>query len=212
MATLRWWANKIRKQNIVPRDNDSVGIKTHPQNKTSRARELNPKALADVASAHIALSLELQRHFGLRREEAIKIRPLEADHIDHIELRPSWCKGGRGRRIPITTIEQSEILERAKDLVGAQSMVIPGLNYKEHLRRWKTETRKIGLPKTHGLRHRFAQELYQRLTGFPPPLAGGPNRAQLSDEQRQQDRQARETITEILRHSRLSVTNTYLGK
>ena len=212
LSNLRWWAQKIHKQNIIPRDNVDIGVTTKTKHDVSRAKELPDKALAEVASPHIALSLELQRHFGLRREEAIKIRPLEADHIDHIELRPSWCKGGRGRRIPITTKEQRELLERAKELVGAQSMIPSGLNYREHLQAWKTQTRKIGLPKTHGLRHRFAQELYQLLTGFPPPLAGGPKRAQLSEEQRQQDRKAREMVTSVLGHSRISITNTYLGR
>ena len=43
------------------------------------------------------MSLELQRAFGLRREEAMKFQPSYADQKDHITLKASWTKGGRAQ-------------------------------------------------------------------------------------------------------------------
>ena len=62
------------------------------------------------------MSLELQRVFGLRREECLKIKPHMADKKTHLELLPSWCKGGRGRLVPIRTEEQHYWLDRSKEL------------------------------------------------------------------------------------------------
>jgi integrase len=49
------------------------------------------------------MSLRLQRAFGLRREEAIKLQPRWADRGDHLQLKASWTKGGRERTVPIRT-------------------------------------------------------------------------------------------------------------
>lgn len=49
------------------------------------------------------MSLELQQAFGLRREEAMKIRPCIADRDDRLFLQASWTKGGRERIVPIRT-------------------------------------------------------------------------------------------------------------
>ncbi len=42
-----------------------------------------------VRDPHVRMSLELQRAFGLRREEAIKFSPGYADKGDHLNLKAS---------------------------------------------------------------------------------------------------------------------------
>ncbi len=214
MTQLRWWAEKIRKQNIVPRDNASLGItiKNENRSKGNRVRDLSPQILNQISSPYIALSLQLMRHFGLRREEAMKFRPMEADRGDRILLTPSWCKGGRGRSIPVTTPIQRQLLDEAKSLVGRHSMIPVEITYRRHLNRWEYETRQAGIGQTHGLRHRFAQETYRQLTGWKAPLAGGPTRQELSAEQTTIDVRARQTIARILGHNRTDITTVYLGK
>lgn len=50
------------------------------------------------------MSLELQREFGLRREEAVKLVPRLADQGDRLVLKDSWTKGGgKPREVPIRT-------------------------------------------------------------------------------------------------------------
>ena len=85
MSALRWWAQKVNRQNVIARRNDHYAI---PQrifvSHESKAKHVNVDALARVGDAHVRMSLELQQAFGLRREEAIKFQPSYADHGDHI--------------------------------------------------------------------------------------------------------------------------------
>ncbi|MEE8058812.1 MAG: hypothetical protein V3T17_13420 [Pseudomonadales bacterium] len=63
----------------------------------------------------------------------------------------------------------------------------------------------------HGLRHHYAQQRYQTLTGWPCPACGGPTRQQLSEEQREQDNRAREKISDELGHVRAQIVSIYCG-
>jgi hypothetical protein len=61
MAELRWWAEKIGKQNVVARGNDHYGI-GHRQYVTnvSKARELTAGDLAKITDPYTRMSLQLQ--------------------------------------------------------------------------------------------------------------------------------------------------------
>lgn len=124
MSVLRWWAEKIHKQNVIARDNAHYGIPNR-QNVTnvSRARNLTTADLAKVTDPYTRLSLKLQATFGLRRGESIKIRPEWADRGDRLELKDTWTKGGRERDIPIRTEQQRSVLEEAKQLAGKGSLI-----------------------------------------------------------------------------------------
>ena len=76
MAELRWWAEKIGKQNVVARGNDEYGIgRRQYVTNVSKARDLTAVDLAKISDPYTRLSLQLQAAFGLRREESIKILP-----------------------------------------------------------------------------------------------------------------------------------------
>src|SRR5215831_21260963 len=80
MTVLRWWAVKIGKGDMFQSTNKGYGIgprQTIPA--VSKARTLPGEKLSQVRSPYVRMSLELQRAFGLRRQEAIKIRPHQAD-------------------------------------------------------------------------------------------------------------------------------------
>ena len=95
MAELRWWAEKIGKQNVIARDNDHYGIgKRQYVTNISKARELSGSELSRITDPFTAMSLRLQAAFGLRRGESIKIRPEWADRGNHIALKDTWTKGG----------------------------------------------------------------------------------------------------------------------
>jgi hypothetical protein len=64
----------------------------------------------------------------------------------------------------------------------------------------------------HGLRHAYAQNRYEELTGWLCPAAGGPVAKELTPEKREQDREARLTISCELGHEREQVTGAYLGR
>ena len=77
MASIRWWANKVDKRNVVARSNEHYGIPDRRfVTNESKAKTVTHEQLEKVRDEHVRMSLELQQAFGLRREEAMKIRPM----------------------------------------------------------------------------------------------------------------------------------------
>ncbi len=175
MNCLRWWATKVDRRNVVARSNDFYGIPDRQfVSNDSKALVVDGDTLSNVKDDHVRMSLELQRAFGLRREEAIKFMPGFADQGDHIRLKASWTKGGKARQVPILKQEQRTVLDRARRLVGTGSLIPPQKNYIQQLRTYERHTTQAGLSKLHGLRHAYAQARYKELTGWACPAAGGP--------------------------------------
>jgi len=213
MIALRWWAAKVNKQNVVARSNDHYGIPCRQYaNGTNRAKDLEAEKLTRVTDPHVKMSLELQREFGLRREEAIKIRPQLADRGEILWLKDSWTKGGRERQVPIRTESQRTALEQAKALAGKNSLIPGHKTYKQQKNLYEGQCLRAGLSKMHGLRHAYAQRRFEELTGFRAPLAGGPHSADLSADERALDKKARAVISAELGHNREQITVTYLGR
>jgi site-specific recombinase XerC len=215
MSVLRWWATHVGRSDALAKSNATYGI---PERQTmaraSKARALPADMLARIGDRYVRMSLELQRAFGLRREESIKLRPHQADHGDTLVLQGSWCKGGRERVIPLRTAAQRDVLDRAKALVKLQTAaLIPAdKRYVEQLRRYEHWTARVGLSKMHGLRHAYAQDRFLELTSFACPAAGGPTRELLTPAQREADYDARVIISDELGHSREAITAAYLGR
>ena len=213
MAELRWWAEKIGKQNVIARDNDHYGIGNRQYvTNVSKARQLTGDELARITDPYTAMSLRLQAAFGLRRGESIKIRPEWADRGDRLALKDTWTKGGRPREIPIRNAEQRQVLDEAKALAGRGSLIPAERSYVEQLRRFEYQCAAAGAHRIHGHRHQYAQTRYRELTGWPAPAAGGPRSRDLTPSQREADREARLTISEELGHEREQITAVYLGR
>ena len=64
----------------------------------------------------------------------------------------------------------------------------------------------------HGLRHAYAQDRYEELTGWSCPAAAGPMVRDLTPQQRERDRETRLTISRELRHEREAMVGAYLGR
>jgi len=213
LAVLRWWAAKVNRASVVARDNGAYGIGERQYvAQTSKAQDLDPRKLARIKDPYLRLTLRLQAEFGLRREEAIKFTPSYAVRQDHIRLKASWTKGGRARSVPTTRESQRALLEEIHRFVGGGALIPLNRNYVQQLRCYERQTKAAELKKLHGLRHAYAQRRYRELTGWLAPVAGGPTRKALSPEQREIDDEARATLTAELGHSRLAVTNSYLGR
>ena len=213
MGVLRWVYEKVGKSWMLTRSNADYGIDNRRyQTNMNKARDLTPDSLAQIKSEHVRLSVEMQRAFGLRREEAMKVRVTWADRGTYLKLEGSWTKGGRERIVPIRTQAQRDLLGRVRDLTGGGSLIPEGSKYIEHLKLYENQTAAAGLEKLHGLRHAYAQERYRELTGWVAPAAGGPSRVELSDEQRAEDRAARMEISRELGHGREQISVVYLGR
>lgn len=213
MAHLRWWAEKIGKQNVIARDNAFYGVsrRTYVTNQ-SKALTLDSEKLVKIKDEWIRCSLELQKAFGLRREECLKFQPQYADLGDHIRLKDSWTKGGKAREVPIRNDYQREILKKAHALAKNASMIPADKTYVEQLRLYEGLTKYAGLSKMHGLRHTYAQERYKELTGRDCPAQDGKTSKELTKEEKAQDLAARLQISKELGHEREEVTAVYLGR
>ena len=177
----------------------------------SKGKTVDASDLDKVRDPHVRVSLELQRAFGLRREEAIKFSPSYADQGDHLLLKATWTKGGKARTVPVRTPGQREVLDRAHRLAGGGSLIPSHRNYRQQLRVYERHTANAGLSRLHGLRHQYAQDRYAELTGWKAPASGGPPARGLSAEQRALDRQARLTISRELGHPRTQIVAVYCG-
>ncbi|HEY0942512.1 MAG TPA: integrase domain-containing protein [Steroidobacter sp.] len=197
---------------IIPADNARLSIPDRQfVTNQNKARCLGD-SLARVSDVHVLVSLRLQEAFGLRREESIKFQPSYADRGDHIALKGPWTKGGRPRVIPITTPEQRAVLDQARRLAGAGSLIPAHKTYIQQRNLYDGQCKAAGLNRMHGLRHRYAQARYEALTGWKAPAAGGPIAQMLTPEQRVLDFHARQTISYELGHERLQITAVYLGR
>ena len=213
MGVLRWMYEKVNKSWMLARRNSDYGIGNRQyQTNENKAQELRPESLAAIRSEHVRLSVEMQRAFGLRREEALKIRVAWADRGTYLKLEGSWTKGGRERTIPIRTDAQRELLGRVRALTGSGSLIPAESRYIEHLKVYENQTAAAGLQKLHGLRHAYAQERYRNITGWEAPVAGGPSSRELSSEQRETDRTARLQISRELGHGREQISVVYLSR
>lgn len=212
MSHLRWWSQKVQKQNVIARTNQHYGIgRRRYVTETSKAVDVERKQIDTIKDDYVRASVMLAKVFGLRKEEAIKIIPTLADKGDTLFLQASWCKGGRERSIPILTDEQRAALDEAKHIAGSGSLIPAHLRYHQQRSRYESITAQAGLRKLHGLRHHYAQVRYRELTGWECPHQGGPKRRSLNLMQKQLDRRARLIISNEVGHKRISIVANYIG-
>lgn len=216
MSILRWWADKVGNPGAV-KTNDELDIEKRifatNENKSITLENID----ISKCDPYIAASLILQSEFGLRREEAMKIQPEYAldsrspldPLVTEIRLKGSWTKGGRDRSISLRTASQREALVRAAVLARSGSLIPPDRSYRQHLQQWEQQTAAMGVGRTHGLRHAFAQRRYFELTAWQAPAVAGVRK--LTAEEKAQDHEARQIISNELGHGRIAITNAYLG-
>ena len=157
LAALRWWADKVNKQNVIARSNEHYDIPDRRfVTNENKAKDLTGNQFSKVKEQHFRMSLELQQAFGLRREKAMKFMPSYADKGDHLQLKSSWTKGSKPRDIPIRTEHQRDVLDRARALAGFGFLIPPHRSYVQQLRVYEGNTTGAGLSSMHGLRHAYA--------------------------------------------------------
>jgi len=213
VSHLRWLSQKINKANIIPRDNKDLGIedRKYLDNTVNKAKDIQTKQLERFTDRQ-QLSLQLQRAFGLRREESLKFSPSYADKGNKIVLKGSWCKGGRVREIPVRTAEQRELLRKCHAQAKDGSMIAKNTTYVRAMNALDQACKRAELKNMHGHRHAYAQERFKEIAGFDCPKAGGKTSKQLTTEEKQQDQQARLIVSNELGHNREEITINYLGR
>ncbi|TPK79032.1 integrase [Mesorhizobium sp. B2-4-13] len=212
LGWLRWWAEKAGKAGMIPADNAHYGLEERTRGGADRAQALDAGTLAKIGDRKVELALKLQAAFGLRREEALKMRPVLADRGARLILQASWTKGGRYREIPLTHPKQRALLDEVRAECGDGSLIGDGRNYIQAVKNYENKTLRAGCRNPHKHRHAYAQWRYKVLTGWACPKKGGPTVDQMSRADAARDRAARLEISHELGHGRLDVTDTYLGR
>jgi integrase len=188
-------------------------VATQDRSWSSRGIDVSTKIeQVRLKDARVALQLELQAAFGLRAREAMQLRPHLADKGSYLSICHG-TKGGRDRVEQIRTPQQRALLERAKTFCSTPSSSTSDPQRKLH--QWKNHyyqvvrscgiTRRDGVT-SHGLRHQYANDRYQELTGADSPVRGG------GQVRMEADQAARHIVAEELGHSREGVTTHYLGR
>lgn len=164
---------------------------------------------------NVGMQLKLSHLFGLRRQEAIMLKPAVAHEGDFLHVR-SGTKGGRPRLVPIISEMQRTVLQDAKGMADLKSGLIcrPGKSLKQAINRFKYVMRYCGITKlgegvtAHGLRHGYVHHRYEERTdGGKLPVKGG----KPGEVDPQLDKLAKLKIMEEVGHSRLSVSTAYGG-
>lgn len=214
MSAMRWLFEKIGKSEVI-KSNAVYNIENRQYvTNQNKSISLNDLDLSKI-DPFIAQSLRLQDCFGLRREESMKFQPVYAldgqdvENAKYIRLKSSWTKGGRARTIPIFSDQQRHELRNAIVLVSNESLIPSSKTYKSHLSHFEAITHRLGIGRTHGLRHGYAQARYFSLMNIQCPAVCGQRK--LSVQEKERDREVRLQISEELGHSRLNITSIYLG-
>lgn len=214
LAHLRAVCDLLKRPEAMP-SNDALGLPNRQYSTNiDKTEKIKDGDLTKISDHRVQVQLNLQRVFGLRHEECIKLKPFLADKIDALVLEGSWCKGGRPRSIPILTDEQRFWLKEAKMIAGQQphSLIPTERSYAEYSRYFYRVIKEAGFNGSHGLRHHYAQMRYLELTGWQCPAKGGKTSDQLTNEQKKLDELVRLKISEELGHSREQITVNYLGR
>lgn len=210
MSWLRWWAEKVQKPGLIPRDNGALGLADKVTFKGPRAEATGGDRMGALPE-RMQLAIRLQMAFGLRLEESLKLRPARADLGDRLALAPAWCKGGRPRDVPVINADQRALLDRLHQVCGGGSLIPAQHTFISFRKAFEKATLEAGIRNVHKHRHWYAQRRYEALSGFPCPAAGGPTHDGLTRAEQARLDAARLTVSRELGHNRIDVTDAYLG-
>lgn len=115
--------------------------------------------------------LHLCRHLTLRHEEARKFNPSRDVLPDGRVHISAGTKGGKERVLSDISPEGRQAIENAREIAGKGSLIPPDMTDKQWEKKSYKIMEKAGATgeheKFHAARHAYAQERYEKLTGFP---------------------------------------------
>ena len=229
LSLLRTFSEWINKPGMVKTGKQYVENPQVLKRKTYAERDkswtavgVDPKALIGVVSAsdrYVGMQLQLMLAFGLRREEAVMLKPHIADHGWCIVVRDG-TKGGRERMVDITNDGQRAVLDAAKAMVRLKNGYVghPDKTLKQSLRRFLYVLESHGITQkemgitSHGLRHQRLNDLYEEVAGEPSPVRSYGHGAQsVSGADPDRVELARAKVSAAAGHARLSISSAYTG-
>lgn len=228
LSTLRVFAGWIGKPTMVQEsasfvaNPDSVRrVQVATRDKSWSAQEIDADALIGqvyLFDWRVGLQLKLIQCFGLRKREAVMFKPLKAIKLatNTVTIRDG-TKGGRERTLEIRTEQQKSVVAQVLEKVKTvnQTLSHPDLDLKQSMRRFEYVVERFGITQdglgitVHGLRHQYFCDLYFQLTGMEAPVRRYGNLNACID--RLEHDIARALVSREAGHSRLNITNAYIG-
>ncbi|MFP3708491.1 integrase domain-containing protein [Paraburkholderia sp. SIMBA_009] len=185
----------------VDRSWDANGVSAHDK-------------IAEIARTcpHVAVQLKMQVAFGLRIEESFMLQPTRAVKDLDLLAVTRGTKGGRDREVPIGA--KVAVLEEAARLSNPMTgSTVPADRTLKQWRNWyyyvldRHGITKAGLGVTsHGLRHQYLQEMYERWAGVAAPVKRAGERPDP-----ELHAQAMRRVVEAAGHSRPTKANAYIS-
>ena len=198
--------------------------KAVPQDVYERAVERLASGEFGEDGQRLAAQMGLMRELGLRHEEARKFNPDKAVQADGRLWISDGTKGGRERMMDAPTERQQAATDAIRPWMSGRwhNSMPDGMKEKAWEDRAYSLATAVGISKDacgasfHGLRHAYAMERYEGLTGFRSPSAGGTiegARMQAGEGWKKLDADARNVLKAELGHGpdRDSVVSTYVG-
>jgi site-specific recombinase XerD len=227
LSILRTFFNWLGKRDFIPSTDKLFKVKTTYQrtlcSNVDKSWKGNGVDLGQTIQniyqydERVAVQLLYCLAFGMRVSESACSKPHQADLGDRIQV--AWgSKGGRYREVTIDDPVQRSVLElmKAYTFKETQSTIPSRYNLKKWLSHFYYVIRVYGdLTKKdlgvtpHGLRHEFAINMYEFLSGLAAPVR---ELVQLSVQNKKIDRKARVELSEALGHSRTDVVGAYIGQ
>lgn len=223
LSHLRAFTEWINKRGLVLSledyvDRDAAGLKRTYVTTTDKSWEAAgvdaDSLISEIGKQYprVAVQLKLQAAFGLRIEESFSLKPASAlRNLDTLRVKDG-TKGGRERLVP--TQLRLDVLAEALALCDPLSGSTTPATYT--IARWRDHynfvLRKFGIYKkglgvtSHGLRHQWLQEYYERISGAPAPVKGSVLRPDAD-----LHREALQLAVEAAGHSKASKTGAYLS-
>jgi integrase len=196
-------ANSLVRSYVALEDKSWVGNGVDASAKIEEIAKTDPR---------VAVQLKLQAAFGLRVEESFLLRPAEAVRNDGLLSVTRGTKGGRDRAVPIDF--KFSVLEEAAELANpfTGSTIPHGMTKQQWKWRYYKVLAKHGVTESgigvtsHGLRHQYLQEMYERITGVAAPIKMPSERVD-----REAHNAAMQRVVEAAGHSRATKANAYLS-
>jgi hypothetical protein len=217
LATERKW------QTVRPGSDCGIERRRYIPKTTKSIPETKHIKIQENISERIAHLLALQREFGLRFKESCLLNPTialrQVEKYGFISIT-SGSKGGRPRNVPCTN-RGKVILEQAIKIQDGRAMIPKAMTYIKFRQECYAQAQIAGF-NFHSERHAYAQNRYREIVNAPSPLeAGWEHKGRIEklaeylkipfEAAKDLDKRARLRISIELGHSRVEISNAYLG-
>jgi site-specific recombinase XerD len=234
LSGVRTVLNHFDNERIAP-DNRAFGLENRVYvNNTDKSlsQEAYENAVAalkssqDINDNRMAAQLMLQRTLGLRKEESFKFNPTRSVLTDGRIYITDGTKGGRDRMLHQVSGPAKAAIAYAKTVLSGANTMANAMTERQWNNLFYRTIKENGLSKdqsgssAHGLRHAYAQERYQALTGFAAPVKFASREAfrenarqVVGSEWKKLDQDSRTLLKAELGHGpyREDVVSVYLG-